>query len=174
MRLCRRLGWGFNRRPRAILPDCRQPETQSGGRRRRKTYLKNCFKEVLVIYRAFRGTLSFFGGVLMFLVQTHKWSRHIQMFPAAEYFSGIIFYLDNRATFLKVKASVCTPTSRRSSIPRAYSLRACSTAEGMDGLLGADQGARGVRGPHLIQKWRLLTFLLEKSKPPVKNRDWVL
>ena len=30
--LYRRLGWGFNRRPRAIIPDCRQPETQHGRR----------------------------------------------------------------------------------------------------------------------------------------------
>lgn len=113
--LCRRLGWGFNRRPRAVIPDCRQPETQSG-RRGRGGEMNNLGKKcaqinrlkvskVLVIYLAFLGTVC---CLVFFMFLQNFWSN-VQMIllhpDVSSSYDGWYFHVSYSVTFLRCFSS---------------------------------------------------------------------
>lgn len=167
---CRRLGWGFNRRPRAIIPECRQPETQSGRRgggvdrwmKWKTIYSNKLFWRSVSDLLSISGHNLVFGGVFSVTEKKKQPTKQqIQMFPAAAMGSrifnvslwGFLQMRGDRDDFVLfftmeqlLKVSVFSPTSRQCSIPQAYLLQACNATEGMDGLMGTDQGAQGVRG----------------------------
>ncbi len=81
--LSRRLGWGFSRRPRAIIPDGRQPETRSGRRGRggemtvlRKSTLNELFQA------SFPQLTSTSGDCLLFFYASAKCLvKHVSLHP---------------------------------------------------------------------------------------------